>query len=202
MGSSPHTRGLHDEIRKAYRGGWIIPAHAGFTFGGAPSSGWARDHPRMRGVYGARASTASWNAGSSPHARGLRHQDRLRQGRQGIIPACAGFTTHPGREVETWRDHPRMRGVYPGDMPAVTEEGRIIPACAGFTEGAARLSYLGTDHPRMRGVYQHGRRSRATRRGSSSHARGLRHPHHQALPDRGIIPACAGFTSKSAAVSP
>ena len=66
-----------------------------------------------------------------------------------------------------------MRGVYPGDMPAVTEEGRIIPACAGFTEGAARLSYLGTDHPRMRGVYTQGEFLGADQTGSSPHTRGL-----------------------------
>ena len=47
----------------------------------------------------------------------------------------------------------------------------------------------------MRGVYRARARAGAVSRGSSPHARGLRLSTILALLSRGIIPACAGFTS-------
>ena len=50
------------------------------------------DHPRSRGVYGARAHGGHALVGSSPLARGLRPQPGEEVAEDGIIPARAGFT--------------------------------------------------------------------------------------------------------------
>jgi len=51
-----------------------------------------KDHPRSRGVYGARRPMVGRRAGSSPLARGLLIGVRLLRLRRRIIPARAGFT--------------------------------------------------------------------------------------------------------------
>ena len=156
-GSSPHARGLLLPATASTWTGGIIPACAGFTSCSptAPSS--PRDHPRMRGVYRGGRSRSDDSSGSSPHARGLRPVDRLGHDQQGIIPACAGFTTERKALIMLIRDHPRMRGVYarfeggPPDSGGSSPHARglrqrvrggdgpvgIIPACAGFTHGRA-----------------------------------------------------------------
>ena len=115
------------------------------------------------------------------------------------------------------RDHPRSRGVY---MPEIgcrlTAEGssplarglpaqkfwasclyRIIPARAGFTPRASRRRWLTRDHPRSRGVYPRLTVAVSARWGSSPLARGLRlHGDPEQGPLR-IIPARAGFTTRT-----
>ena len=71
-GSSPHTRGLRDRFWWDAGETGIIPAHAGFTRTGPPPGRRPGDHPRTRGVYVPREETGGWEAGSSPHTRGLR----------------------------------------------------------------------------------------------------------------------------------
>ena len=92
-GSSPLARGLrlHD-VREGRHGG-IIPARAGFTShqGGVRLD--VEDHPRSRGVYVAIVAQALEVQGSSPLARGLLHECPPGGGREGIIPARAGFTS-------------------------------------------------------------------------------------------------------------
>ena len=111
-GSSPHTRGLRDSRSGPRFLSGIIPAHAGFTPGGADAHAGPRDHPRTRGVYGVVGGAAQLVGGSSPHTRGL--PVTLTQGHvsPGIIPAHAGFTTARRRRRPGRRDHPRTRGVY------------------------------------------------------------------------------------------
>ena len=112
-------------------------------------------------------------------------------------------------------DHPRSRGVYPGEngsgnknagssplargllsgeMP-VLNAARIIPARAGFTR--YRICVLGRtwDHPRSRGVYGEGRAPGWDNDGSSPLARGLQEHCGLVLVPSGIIPARAGFTA-------
>ena len=133
VGSSPLARGLP-------------PARPG----PAPP---ASDHPRSRGVYRMVLSEQSKRDGSSPLARGLHGAPDTDGGRDGIIPARAGFTwTVCPRSESTW-DHPRSRGVYRGllrdccahvgssplarglrgETVSVRRGSRIIPARAGFT---------------------------------------------------------------------
>ena len=91
-GSSPLARGLRGDAQDGGKNGGIIPARAGFTFGGAPFILCLRDHPRSRGVYGGDAQDGGKNGG--------------------IIPARAGFTIAVLIDGGFGEDHPRSRGVY------------------------------------------------------------------------------------------
>ena len=213
-GSSPHTRGLPRPGPRVGARTRIIPAHAGFTRTCPTRGRRGRDHPRTRGVYFQRTSDGVWVAGSSPHTRGLpRHRPQVR-GRQGIIPAHAGFTWGPRTSWPCMRDHPRTRGVYapvsrgthtpPGSSPhtrglprpgpRVGARTRIIPAHAGFTIRLACRCRCHPDHPRTRGVYAAVCRGVRASPGSSPHTRGLLTYHHRRPLASGIIPAHAGFT--------
>ena len=92
VGSSPHTRGLHDPNRDYMEKARIIPAHAGFTPIYASLVTLSQDHPRTRGVYLLRARPTAQRRGSSPHTRGLHWCRRATFWWAGIIPAHAGFT--------------------------------------------------------------------------------------------------------------
>ena len=134
-----------------------------------------------------------------------------------IIPARAGFTKSIPSDSRRIMDHPRSRGVYdPAGTADLDDEGSsplarglrepcwadlpdpgIIPARAGFTrECDLRLGQL-RDHPRSRGVYcrRYGMGSRS--RGSSPLARGLLPRSSIRLRTRWIIPARAGFTTRT-----
>ena len=83
---------------------------------------------------------------------------------------------------------------------AVDDQGPragIIPARAGFTSGPALPVVGAADHPRSRGVYEVVYGLGEPVRGSSPLARGLRGDHRTHHRRRRIIPARAGFTSKS-----
>ena len=197
-GSSPLARGLLVPRRCAHGGRGIIPARAGFT---GRRRGYRRrrpDHPRSRGVYGGGApgKESTWDAGSSPLARGLPAALHDLAAHAGIIPARAGFTTGSAPSWGTRPDHPRSRGVYAapavgpgrgvGSSPLARGllvkfepkemERRIIPARAGFTWEKNWASALVM--------------------GSSPLARGL--PERPARPGAAvrIIPARAGFTTR------
>ena len=217
-GDHPRSRGVYPGAPGRSSGCLrIIPARAGFTprLGGiAPGT---LDHPRSRGVYAGRPVAVRAIRGSSPLARGLRAPRDLRRGRVRIIPARAGFTRHPFRLGGGRRDHPRSRGVYdilteetepeegssplarglPAGGPRSGPGPGIIPARAGFTDAYVDARRVTGDHPRSRGVYPGSPLASRLRRGSSPLARGL----HPVLPhevaDAGIIPARAGFTTRS-----
>ena len=216
-GSSPLARGLRRVRQPTSPGTGIIPARAGFTREPTPPRPRHPDHPRSRGVYIHLSVSKPHDCGSSPLARGLLIPRSMRTGAVRIIPARAGFTR--GRHVRTPRrtDHPRSRGVYAprtrvvclsdGSSPlarGLPSEGHvlavlrgIIPARAGFTQARlCRRRQLG-DHPRSRGVY--GFICPVSNRvgGSSPLARGLREPVADVERVGGIIPARAGFTTRS-----
>ena len=132
-GSSPLARGLLPAGYHRLTVDRIIPARAGFTRAYEFPCRMDEDHPRSRGVYGWSQDAPAARYGSSPLARGLRGEDRQVCGREGIIPARAGFTGSQTRSGIYGADHPRSRGVYniSDDYPA--GEGWIIPARAGFT---------------------------------------------------------------------
>ena len=71
-GSSPHARGLPPPVHRGDVPQGIIPARAGFTARVIATAGFRGDHPRTRGVYTGGTTVETPNAGSSPHARGLR----------------------------------------------------------------------------------------------------------------------------------
>ena len=217
IGSSPLARGLRLRQKEDLPCLRIIPARAGFTLTHTVSRHVSQDHPRSRGVYAAAVASASWMSGSSPLARGLHAAALDAVDRDGIIPARAGFTTAPALRTRRARDHPRSRGVYEfssttdphdaGSSPLARglrpvgqdrhPGGGIIPARAGFTAQGPPGCRRRRDHPRSRGVYGIIRRLIDVTPGSSPLARGLRPVHAGHVPGRGIIPARAGFTSRT-----
>ena len=157
----------------------------------------------------------SWNAGSSPLARGLlKPQPELYLG-YGIIPARAGFTITDSVGHGVKRDHPRSRGVYSaplnensvnrGSSPLARglrrhselrlRLTRIIPARAGFTRSGQYRCRSRSDHPRSRGVYLFWLPKISDVPGSSPLARGLPGNSFCISSKNGIIPARAGFTT-------
>ena len=173
-GSSPLARGLLRASPPSAPAAGIIPARAGFTLHARRTRVPGRDHPRSRGVYTRRRTTACASRGSSPLARGLQMKDTIELRHVGIIPARAGFTWGDSDSPHQALDHPRSRGVYSrGDDLFTTRLGssplarglhtirtylddnhRIIPARAGFTIRRGTPGPWRGDHPRSRGVYQ------------------------------------------------
>ena len=111
-GSSPLARGLLPTEPLPRWWGRIIPARAGFTRVMNRCGGNASDHPRSRGVYHQGAIVIGGEDGSSPLARGLRHDGQETLVRVRIIPARAGFTGTTTWMIRSGKDHPRSRGVY------------------------------------------------------------------------------------------
>ena len=91
-GSSPHVRGAHSRTILASMVAGIIPACAGSTSTASTTRLSGRDHPRMCGEHEAGLQIGEMRAGSSPHVRGARLQQRQLLVEAGIIPACAGST--------------------------------------------------------------------------------------------------------------
>ena len=77
-----------------------------------------------------------------------------------------------------------------------TAEDWIIPARAGFTVQLGRGDDGGWDHPRSRGVYDQAWDDTMDGWGSSPLARGLLADSYGLIPEKGIIPARAGFTMR------
>ena len=154
--------------------------------------------------------------GSSPLARGLRHEKELIPLVRRIIPARAGFTVVYSSPIGQHSDHPRSRGVYMirdgasarsiGSSPLarglridvryLERALRIIPARAGFTGHMSPISIVRLDHPRSRGVHAFFSVGVACGLGSSPLARGLRHVVTVRPDGVRIIPARAGFKSR------
>ena len=189
----PARAGFTSTSRCSIKGGRIIPARAGFTQPPASARRPRADHPRSRGVYSRASQQTSQRVGSSPLARGLRHQLSAPLPGPRIIPARAGFTRRSSsRSSHRW-DHPRSRGVYasverravlrPGSSPLARglprwsavrpETPGIIPARAGFTHHCRNHNRRHPDHPRSRGVYKTRCSSSSRAFGSSPLARGL-----------------------------
>ena len=74
---------------------------------------------------------------------------------------------------------------------------RIIPARAGFTPRSSHASSAPSDHPRSRGVYTFSLWMDWGTLGSSPLARGLLLPECRWYEQLGIIPARAGFTTRT-----
>ncbi len=133
----------------------IIPAYAGYTCPRNIGAWQGKDHPRIRGVHPPHYVLAYIMKGSSPHTRGTPSNVRPNSLRRRIIPAYAGYTLGLTLEEVAQRDHPRIRGVHPGNGQAqarfpgssphtrgtqrrfdfLVARVRIIPAYAGYTPG-------------------------------------------------------------------
>ena len=111
----------------------------------------------------------------------------------GIIPARAGFTTLQVVLLQTRRDHPRSRGVYPSPGRLSMRARGSSPLARGLPSRRVRANRA-KDHPRSRGVYLGRSQIGWAEDGSSPLARGLLLPRLESCTQTGIIPARAGFT--------
>ena len=191
-GSSPHARGTLAVVPLDPVVVRFIPACAGNADRKTRWMSASPVHPRIRGERRAERGRTGSLGGSSPHARGTRHEDDYVQRTLRFIPACAGnaHALHPRNAPTTV--HPRMRGERsqnrqptgsirgssphargtPIDGQLSFEKRRFIPACAGNALNIRSLAGSTSVHPRMRGERLNGDGRLADSTGSSPHARG------------------------------
>ena len=216
-GSSPLARGplISDAINIIT--GRLIPARAGTT-PRSMMSGWPTGaHPRSRGDHILELFGLACGWGSSPLARGPRHQLRQLRRLRGLIPARAGTTAITTAAGPGTGAHPRSRGDHAGRreyeelregssplargprvlrLPQSPRPG-LIPARAGTTPFPNLQSDTHRAHPRSRGDHLATFPLMSVALGSSPLARG---PLAIDLPSgeyTGLIPARAGTTGPS-----
>ena len=133
-GSSPHTRGALNRVRRYLHNIGIIPAYAGSTRARRRRCVAGRDHPRIRGEHAPFGSPSNPDPGSSPHTRGALAVALPPSVYRGIIPAYAGSTCRGEDSASCRGDHPRIRGEH------ITYAGRLRPPCGSspHTRGAPR----------------------------------------------------------------
>ncbi|SNT60758.1 hypothetical protein SAMN05443665_105918 [Actinomadura meyerae] len=192
-----HARGLpsrrHDWDQNTRYAPSTIPAYAGNTDPGRPTSKHGRTTPR-RGEHLPRteAKLPSW--GPPPRARGALLDKHVDQLDVGTIPACAGSTSPWPRTCARPWDHPRVHGEHSSGRAEHLSVRGTIPACTGSTRPVPASRRSCRDHPRV-----HGEHSRCwfldlRRRGPSPRARGARPQHRAGAARGGTIPACTGST--------
>ena len=171
LGSPPLARGTGSRYGFPHVVVGITPACAGNSCSNFVLISSNRDHPRLRGEQPIIAAHVSALAGSPPLARGTGEigSDYNKDFR--ITPACAGNSTLRSNNVESSRDHPRLRGeqltvsdankMIVGSPPlargtdCLAVEGGggngITPACAGNSPPSEWQGIALEDHPRLRG---------------------------------------------------
>ena len=214
VGSSPHTRGAHQERSRGGHQCGIIPAYAGSTSHEGLDDAAVEDHPRIRGEHFHIFQHVAGRQGSSPHTRGAPDNSKGVDSSNRIIPAYAGSTKNIRRGNYSSWDHPRIRGEHPvaerrggayrGSSPHTRgaptrtrrpdSQRRIIPAYAGSTRSTIAAESSPTDHPRIRGEHKDAYRAIARAAGSSPHTRGALSRSSHSRTGGGIIPAYAGST--------
>ena len=109
-GSSPLTRGKHDEVAVDGSRGGLIPAHAGKTYRYRQTKRLSGAHPRSRGENRRTSGSSACRSGSSPLTRGKLGPSGTEPQRVRLIPAHAGKTVRgPHLRPDRWA-HPRSRG--------------------------------------------------------------------------------------------
>ena len=218
-GSSPLARGGPPIPSTVTSQSGLIPTRAGRTRWPNLRRWCSRAHPRSRGADHDSSQGDEQLWGSSPLARGGRHERTPCAVNAGLIPARAGRTSAPPRATGTSRAHPRSRGAdectAEGDRhkqgssplarggPDLQAGDRIvsglIPARAGRT-GLDRVSrQVQRAHPRSRGADSLSVHARGVPEGSSPLARGGRGRHQGRDLPLGLIPARAGRTGREVA---
>ena len=153
--------------------------------------------------------------GSSPPVRGTRARLHCRRPLVRFIPACAGNTASPIRQLRMPPVHPRLCGEHPvepgergaggGSSPPVRGTPhharparcvcRFIPACAGNTDGRIRTGASSPVHPRLCGEHARWSPTFSYSNGSSPPVRGTLPRGGYAVDGDRFIPACAGNTA-------
>ena len=90
---------------------------------------------------------------------------------------------------------PHVRGAQRLERQSCSLSG-IIPACAGSTSWETLRRSSIRDHPRMCGEHSVKHNAKGNDQGSSPHVRGARRRQQDHPGSQGIIPACAGSTSR------
>ncbi len=214
-GSSPRMRGTLQEMMLEYIESRFIPADAGNTTTGRPSSCIGAVHPRGCGEHGKCQFIHGHSYGSSPRMRGTPVSSVRPSLLSRFIPADAGntcsnwetcrkMTVHPrgcGEHdfivcgiVHPVGSSPRMRGTLRDIMTAMVLD-RFIPADAGNTHREAFRGRGTAVHPRGCGEHDSSLIRFVAAHGSSPRMRGTPAKGAAALtPDR-FIPADAGNTN-------
>ena len=217
MGSSPRVRGkLGRSVPGTVLVG-LIPACAGKTRRTVRALGCRRAHPRVCGENVGTVEAGVGQEGSSPRVRGKRSWSSRSRCPRGLIPACAGKTTssvligpgppaHPrvcgenvGAKVRTWPrpgSSPRVRG-KPGVHAGPGRVHGLIPACAGKTISQSARTRNVSAHPRVCGENLAHLWVKRDGRGSSPRVRGKQAHRESNAHEPGLIPACAGKTSRA-----
>ena len=172
----------------------ITPAYAGNTTNWCSTNFKFEDHPRIRGEHILFAVKMSLHPGSPPHTRGTL-KSCMRCGQlQGITPAYAGNTTLLSPRLNSFEDHPRIRGEHFGykcksrcksGSPPHTRGTQLVvclvhlyagitPAYAGNTSKYLGADKSSKDHPRIRGEHFTGVTPPNSSKGSPPHTRGTR----------------------------
>ena len=221
-GSSPLARGTRGERRHVAHEGRFIPARAGNTCRCSTTPPGRAVHPRSRGEHLTRMPTSAPSCGSSPLARGTRHQGRGRPVPRRFIPARAGNTVLRPLWLLMRPVHPRSRGEHFGwytcrlfsvgssplargtprtDVPPV-RNSRFIPARAGNTAVLPCGGVPGAVHPRSRGEHAVLALPVGALAGSSPLARGTPEGVPHLVDCLRFIPARAGNTPPPLRPSP
>ena len=214
-GSSPLTRGKLDLVRTQVRTIGLIPAHAGKTRPGMPTTPSRPAHPRSRGENFQAKTIPARGPGSSPLTRGKRERRRDPIAGARLIPAHAGKTAPGPTPARGWAAHPRSRGenitwiaqliTSCGSSPLTrgklslpvdaTQAHRLIPAHAGKTRELWTRNSRPRAHPRSRGENIKTALGEYADDGSSPLTRGKRTTHSVPRKEHGLIPAHAGKTT-------
>ena len=150
-GSSPRVRGTGQPMPSGHRRSRVIPARAGNSASGTPTTTSPSGHPRACGEQFVAAPTVTPLPGSSPRVRGTVGSGPQGPPRRRVIPARAG--NREGPPSKRWRKaghpracgeqgfHPHSASSYSGSSPrvrgtaqlagAAAKSRRVIPARAG-----------------------------------------------------------------------
>ena len=155
--------------------------------------------------------------GSSPRVRGKLRRVASSIAARGLIPACAGKTgarilAHPACQAHPrvcgengvrasfrlpWvGSSPRVRGKRFVGVPNRRLEG-LIPACAGKTRADLWRRRNNPAHPRVCGENESACAGAVIDAGSSPRVRGKRVGYFAGFGVDGLIPACAGKTTRN-----
>ena len=174
-------------------------------------------HPRVCGENVVEKRGRNGYRGSSPRVRGKLNRSAFSPKTRGLIPACAGKTSRPSRSASRssahprvcgenkahgcsfggwWGSSPRVRG-KPGQGSGRSADQRLIPACAGKTRRRRRRGRRCAAHPRVCGENEWVNGRGQVRTGSSPRVRGKRRSAGSGGDQGGLIPACAGKTTRA-----
>ncbi len=216
VGSSPRSRGTHEQQDGLLLLGRFIPALAGNTGAGSFARVGPTVHPRARGEHATSRPASACVCGSSPRSRGTQTDQAIQPVIGRFIPALAGNSVLHRPVLTLWSVHPRARGEHSvkyhpagkrlGSSPRSRgtpdiqrlglHRARFIPALAGNTSATRRPQACAAVHPRARGEHLGRLGCQLGPGGSSPRSRGTPGQLPEGRPGQRFIPALAGNTQE------